>query len=233
MSLIEALPSSTRRGGTLADDFTFHNTASYLVLRQKLGGDYAGLPLPVFDNGGPGDVVKWEQFTESRNCPAGAERKARPDITPYVSFEHPVGPQIGSSCVLCTEDHAAVGLCHVDDRRDAAVAGGLMARASMTCPASPTCWTASSSPAVIATTWDYRSDYSIRYTANGNLDAAGLRRLPCAVLDHQAWTTRSTRRRWPICHGGAATSRAASTPVTADPARFEFKPEIVKVSSLG
>jgi iron complex outermembrane receptor protein len=232
MSLIEGFTIVDKTRWDIADDFTFHNTASYLVLRQKLGGDYAGLPLPVFDNGGPGDVVKWEQFTEEPQL-SGKVLNGKLDLTfgLYVSFEHPVGPQIGSSCVLCTEDTplpAYASSTIGETQRSQAVYGqGIYDLSGITDLLDGFKFTGG-----YRYTWDYRSDYSIRYTANGNLDAAGSGAFhaPSWIvslddqIDPQTLAYLSWRRGY---------KSGGFNPVTADPARFEFKPEIVKVVELG
>ena len=217
----------------ISDDLVFHNTASYLIEKVKLGGDYAGLPLPYFDNGGPGDGAQWSQFTEEPQF-SGKALGGNLDwfVGGYLSFEHPVGAQVGSNCVLCFEGTPlsaySVGIIGETQRSQAAYTQATYNMAGISDMFEGLKFTGG-----YRYTWDYRSDYSNRITAaSGTVNAAGSGAFhsPSWLLsgeyqvDPQTLTYLSWRRGY---------KSGGFNVFTGNPDTFIFKPEIVKVVELG
>ncbi len=217
----------------ITDNLTFHNTASYLIEKVKLGGDYAGLPIPYFDNGGPGDGAQWSQFTEEPQFSG----KALNDgldwfVGGYLSFEHPVGPQIGSNCVLCTEDTPlsaySIGIIGETQRSQAAYAQATYNLGSLSDMLDGLRFTGG-----YRYTWDYRSDYSSRITAaSGVVNAAG-----SGAFHSPSWLISGEYQVDPETLVYLSWRRGYKSGgfnvFTGNKATFEFKPEIVKVVELG
>jgi iron complex outermembrane receptor protein len=220
----------------ISDDLTFHNTASYLIEKVKLGGDYAGLPLPYFDNGGSGDGAQWSQFTEEPQI-SGKALGGYLDyfVGGYLSFEHPVGAQFGSNCVLCFEGTPlsaySVGIIGETQRSQAAYTQATYNMAGLSDMLEGLKFTGG-----YRYTWDYRSDYSTRRTTtNGvtqtfNAAGSGAFHSPSWLIsgeyqvDPQTLTYLSWRRGY---------KSGGFNVFTGNPDTFIFKPEIVKVVELG
>jgi len=217
----------------ITDDLTFHNTASYLIEKVKLGGDYAGLPLPYFDNGAPGDGAQWSQFTEEPQF-SGKALGGNLDyfVGGYLSFEHPVGAQVGKNCVLCVEgtplSDYSIGIIGETQRSQAAYAQATYNMAGISDVLDGLRFTGG-----YRYTWDYRSDYSDRITtASGSVKAAGSGAFhsPSWLIsgeyqvDPQTLVYLSWRRGY---------KSGGFNVFTGNKATFEFKPEIVKVVELG
>jgi iron complex outermembrane receptor protein len=220
----------------ITDNFAFHNTASYLIERVRLGGDYAGLPLPYFDNGGPGDIAQWSQYTEEPQFSGKAANDKLDWFTGvYLSFEHPVGPQIGSNCVLCTVDTPladySVSSIGETQRSQAVYAQGTYDMSGIAEALDGLKFTGG-----YRYTWDYRSDYSTRTTTTAGVTTtihaagSGAYHSPSWLIsgeyhfDPQTMAYLSWRRGY---------KSGGFNVFTNNPDTFQFKPEIVKVVELG
>jgi len=220
----------------ITDDIAFHNTLSYLVEKVEVAGDYAGLPLPYFDDGVPGDGAQWSQYTEEPQL-SGKSFTDKLDwfVGMYLSFEHPVGAQLGQNCVLCaastpisTYGPNAIG----ETQRSQAVYG-------------QTTYDMSGVSDVLdglkftggyRYTWDYRSDYSNRTTVSAGVPTT-IRATGSGPYHSPSWLMSAEYRFDPETLAYLSWRRGYKSGgfnvFTADPAHFQFKPEIVKVVEMG
>jgi len=220
----------------ISDDLAFHNTASYLIEKIKQGGDYAGLPIPYFDNGGPGDGAQWSQFTEEPQF-SGKALSGNLDwfVGGYLSFEHPVGPQIGSNCVLCAEGTPlsaySIGVIGETQRSQAVYTQATYNMAGLWDMLEGLRFTGG-----YRYTWDYRSDYSTRTTTTAGVTTTS----PAAGSDafhSPSWLISGEYQVDPQTLAYLSWRRGYKSGgfnvFTANPDTFIFKPEIVKVVELG
>lgn len=230
VSIINNLLITNESRYDISDDVALKNILSYGIQTTTIAENYAGTPFALFANGRAGDAVRYSQYTEEPQFSGKAINDRLSWVAGgYMSFVHPVGDQVQSSCMLCTAD-VPVSAWTPANLRESQRSLALYSQGTYDLAGLSDYLKGLKLTVGYRYTWDYRSDFVNRPAIGVFAAGSGTYQAPSWIIglddqiDPQTLLYLSWRRGY---------KSGGFNVFTGNPATFKYKPEIVKVVEVG